>query len=136
MEEVGKRSGGPAYRQLVVWQKAMDLARAVYGLAPMLPREETYGMRSQLTRAAVSIPANIAEGWARESRAEKAQFLAIAQGSLAETETLLTLCEQIGWFPKPDTATLRRLIEEVGRMLTAMRRNLRETRREEREERK
>lgn len=57
-------------------------------------------MRSQITRAAVSIPANIAEGWTRESDREKMQFLAITQGSLAETETLLTLCEQIGWFPE------------------------------------
>src|SRR5438105_14603041 len=110
------------YRELTVWQKAMEAAKEVYRLAPLLPREETYGMRSQITRAAVSIPANIAEGWTRESRAEKAQFLAIAQGSLAETETLLTLCEQIGWFPEQETPQLRGLIDEVGRMLTTMRR--------------
>ena len=79
-------------------------------------------MRSQITRAAISIPANIAEGWARESDKEKAQFLAIAQGSLAEAETLLTLCEQIGWFPNQETTTLRGLWDEVGRMLTTMRR--------------
>ncbi|MBK1617164.1 hypothetical protein CKO42_01600 [Lamprobacter modestohalophilus] len=88
------------YREAIVWQKAMLAAREVYRLVPRLPREETYGMRSQITRAAVSIPANIAEGWTGESDREKMQFLAIAQGSLAETETLLTLCEQIGWFPE------------------------------------
>ncbi|MCM8594947.1 four helix bundle protein [Accumulibacter sp.] len=113
------------YRELTLWRKAMDAAREVYQLAPLLPREETYGMRSQLTRAAASVPANIAEGWSRESEREKAQFLAIAQGSLAETETFLTLCEEIGWFPTADTERLRTLLAEVGKMLTTLRRNFR-----------
>lgn len=82
-------------------------------------------MRSQITRAAASVPANIAEGWTRESDKEKAQFLAIAHGSLAETETFLTLCEEIGWFPEAETAHLRDLMTEVGKMLTTMRRGLR-----------
>jgi four helix bundle protein len=106
----------------------MEAAKEVYRLAPMLPREETYGMRSQLTRATVSVPANIAEGWARESEKEKAQFLAVAQGSLAETETYLTLCEQIGWFPTSETEFLRALLTEIGKMLTTMRRNFRDHR--------
>lgn len=84
-------------------------------------------MRSQITRAAASVPANIAEGWSRESEKEKAQFLAIAQGSLAETETFLTLCEEIGWFPKTETQCLRGLLTEVGKMLTTLRRNFRQT---------
>ncbi|MEA1050801.1 four helix bundle protein [Lamprobacter modestohalophilus] len=100
----------------------MLAAREVYRLALRLPREETYGMRSQITRAAVSIPANIAEGWTRESGREKMQFLAIAQGSLAETETLLTLCEQIGWFPEQETLSLRGLLDETSRILTTLRR--------------
>ncbi len=89
-------------------------------------------MRSQLTRAAVSVPTNIAEGWTRESRAEKAQFLAIAHGSLAEAETLLSLCEQIGWFPSDETAKSRSLMLEVSRMLTAMRRGTRNEKRGDR----
>ena len=113
------------YRELVVWQKAMALAKEVYRLAPMLPREETYGMRSQITRAAASVPANIAEGWTRESDKEKAQFLSIAQGSLAETETFLTLCEEIGWFHEDKAAAAHALIQEVGKMLSAMRRKRR-----------
>ena len=113
------------YRETVVWQKAMMAAQEVYRLVPSLPKEETYGMRSQITRAIVSVPANIAEGWTRESEKEKAQFLAIAQGSLAETETLLTLCEQIGWFPTQETETLRQLLDEVSRMLTTLRRKFR-----------
>ena len=122
MAAVERETGKPTYWQLVVWQKAMAMARSVYALAPRLPREEVYGMRSQITRAAVSVPTNIAEGWARESRAEKAHFFAIAQGSLAETETLLTLCEQLGWFPIDEASVTRALIDEINRMLTTMRR--------------
>jgi four helix bundle protein len=114
------------YRELTVWRKAMDAAKEVYRLAPGLPREETYGMRSQLTRAAVSVPANIAEGWTRESPRDRAQFLAVAQGSLAESETLLTLCEEIGWFAVADTVQLRSLQTEVSKMLSSMRSRLRE----------
>jgi four helix bundle protein len=88
------------YRETILWQKAMEAAKRLYRLVPMLPKEETNGMRSQITRAAISIPANIAEGWARESDKDKAHFLAIAHGSLAETETLLTLCEESNWFPR------------------------------------
>jgi four helix bundle protein len=119
---------GLHYRELTVWRRAMDLAKQVYRLVGRLPREETYGMRSQITRAAISIPANIAEGWTRESQKERAQFLAIAQGSLAETETLLTLCEEMGWFPGQDTAPLRGLVNETGKMLSTLRRKLRESR--------
>lgn len=113
------------YCETILWQKAMQAAREVYRLVPRLPREETYGMRSQITRAAVSIPANVAEGWTRETDRDKAHFLAIAQGSLAEAETLLTLCEDLGWFPPADTKNLRGLLDEVSRMLTAMRRKRR-----------
>lgn len=109
------------YRETILWQKAMSAARELYRLVPRLPREETYGMRSQITRAVVSVPANIAEGWTRESDKDKVHFLAIAQGSLAETETLLTLCEDLQWFPPKETETLRGLLDEVSRMLTTMR---------------
>ena len=117
------------YRETAVWRKAMQAAREVYRLAPRLPREETYGMRAQITRAAVSVPANVAEGWTRETPRDKANFLAIAQGSLAETETLLTLCEDLGWFPRTETRALRILLDEVSRMLTTMRRRWRNERR-------
>ena len=113
------------YRRLIVWQKAMAAAKAVYVLVPMLPREEAFGMRSQITRAVVSIPANIAEGWTRESPRERANHLSIAHGSLSETETLLTLCEEIGWFAEEQTTQARGLLDEVSKMLATMRRNLR-----------
>jgi four helix bundle protein len=80
------------YRETVVWKRAMQVAREVYRLVWFLPREETYGMRVQMTRAAVSVPSNIAEGWTRESKAEKRQFLAFAHGSMAYLQTPLTLC--------------------------------------------
>jgi len=82
-------------------------------------------MRAQMTRAAVSVPSNIAEGWTRESKAEKCQFLAIAQGSLAELETQLTLCEDIGWLSEVQTKNLRACIDETSRMLTTFRQRLR-----------
>ena len=124
-----EKEAGPSvhYRETIVWGKAMEAAREVYRLAPAQPREEMYGMRSQLTRAATSIAANIAEGWTRESSREKAQFLAIAHGSLAETETLLTLCEDLNWFPREQTRTLRSLLDEISRILTTMRRKRRGT---------
>ncbi len=113
------------YRQTTLWKKAMEAAREIYRLVPRLPKEETYGMRSQITRAAVSIPANIAEGWTRETSRDKANFLAIAQGSLAEVETLLTLCEDLNWFPRSETQAVRGLLDEVSRMLTTMRKKRR-----------
>ncbi|QGU33989.1 four helix bundle protein [Thermochromatium tepidum ATCC 43061] len=119
---------GLHYRELMVWQKAMDLAKEVYRLAPNLPKEETYGMRSQITRAATSVPANIAEGWTRETEKDRAHFLAIAQGSLAETETLLTLCEELGWFPVDKTQTLRGLMNETGKILSTLRKKMRDPR--------
>ena len=113
------------YRKALVWGRAMEVARSVYGLARLLPREEVFGMRAQLTRAAVSVATNIAEGWTRETSRDKAHFLAIAQGSLAETETLLTLCEDCGWFPRARTENIRSAIDETSGMLTVLRRKRR-----------
>jgi len=118
---------GLHYRKLTVWRKAMDLSKEIYKLAPMLPKEEVYGIRSQLTRAVTSIPANIAEGWARGSVAQRAHYLAIAQGSLAETETFLTICEELDWFPNFKTVDARNLITEVSKMLTSLRGKLAES---------
>ncbi|RDI97202.1 four helix bundle protein [Dyella solisilvae] len=113
------------YRDTVVWGKAMEMACEIYRLAKLIPDEERYGLRSQITRAAVSVPSNIAEGWTRESKKEKSQFLSIAHGSLAELETQLTLCERVGWLALSQTACVRQQVEEVSRILTTMRRNQR-----------
>ena len=77
------------YTQLIVWQKAMTLVGVVYRISSALPAQERYGILQQLRRAAVSVPANIAEGQGRMSNGDYARFLAIARGSLLETETLL-----------------------------------------------
>ena len=113
------------YRNAVVWEKAMALAEQACRLAGTLPAAERFGLRSQLSRAAVSVPSNIAEGWSRESRREKAQFLAIAQGSLSELHTQLLLGERLGWLDPEPLRSVYRLIDEVSRMLTALRRKLR-----------
>ena len=114
-----------SYRELVAWQKSMALAEAVYRSAALLPREETYGMRSQLTRAAVSIPANIAEGQARHGTGEFLHFLGVARGSLAELETLLTLCRNLQLLPEPNAETALNLCNETGRLLTGLVKSLR-----------
>ena len=114
-----------SYRELVAWQKSMALAETIYRLSSQLPREETYGMRSQLTRAAVSIPANIAEGQARHSTGEFLQFLSVARGSLAELETLLTLCGKLNLLPRESVQSASSDCEEVGKLLTGLVKSLR-----------
>jgi four helix bundle protein len=113
------------YRSAVIWEKAMTLAEQACRLAGTLPAVERFGLRSQLSRAAVSVPSNIAEGWSRESRREKAQFLAIPQGSLSELHTQLLLAERLGWLDPEPLAQTYGLIDEVSRMLTTLRRRLR-----------
>ena len=118
---------GPArsFEDLVVWQKAMLLAVRTYQLAESFPAREQYGLWSQLTRAAASIPANIAEGHGREGRREFANFVSIARGSLAEALTFVELGARLGYVADPDSQEVRALADEVGRMLTALNRSLR-----------
>ena len=84
-----------SYRDLQVWQKGMDIATDCYRLTPKFPQEERYGLTSQIRRASTSIPANIAEGYGRESKGEYIQFLRYAQGSLKELETHLLLAARV-----------------------------------------
>jgi four helix bundle protein len=85
------------YKDLIVWQKAMDLTEMVYQATKAFPREELYGLTNQVRRAAVSIPSNIAEGQARQSTAEFRNFLSLARGSLAEVETQLMIAQRLGY---------------------------------------
>ncbi len=112
------------YKDLISWQKSMQLAAEVYRLANHLPKEETYGLISQIRRAAASIPSNIAEGYGRESTLEYARFLKYARGSMYETETQLYLCETLGFLTKAEIAPALSLCAEIGRMLNTMLRRL------------
>lgn len=113
-------SGVQSYRDLLVWQRAMDLAVATYELSRRYPREELFGLIPQSRRAAASIPANIAEGHGRTSRSTYAHFLRIAQGSLKELETHLMLAERVGAAPPRSTEPLLAGADELGRMLRTL----------------
>ncbi|RWQ17669.1 four helix bundle protein [Mesorhizobium sp.] len=113
-----------SYKDLIVWQQAMDLAVAVYGATKSWPKEELYGLTSQVRRAASSVPANIAEGYGREVRGSYQQFLRIAQGSLKELETQLLIAERTGIAPNGTPASLLASTESVGKLLRLLIRKL------------
>lgn len=113
-----------SHRDLIVWSKAMDMVVDVYRHCKKLPASETYGLRSQLTRAAASVPANIAEGNGRGSAKEYARFLSIAKGSLMETETYLMIAIRLGYLSEEDISSTCGLIIEISKMLTAIRSKL------------
>jgi four helix bundle protein len=108
------------YRELIVWQKAMDLVTEVYRLTRGFPREELYGLTNQLRRAAVSIPSNIAEGQARQSTAEFRNFLSIAQGSRAEVETQLLIAVRLQYATEEDFQAAASLLTEIQKMLAVL----------------
>ncbi|MBQ7454263.1 MAG: four helix bundle protein [Selenomonadaceae bacterium] len=108
------------YRDLVVWQKSMDLTVEIYRLTKNLPKDELYGLTNQLRRAAISIPSNIAEGSARLSTKEYLRFLSIARGSKVEIETQLLLCVKLGYLQQSDMDNALNLCTEVGKMLNAI----------------
>lgn len=113
-----------SHRDLIVWQKAMDMAVQVYRLASLFPHSEIYRLTSQITRSAVSVPANIAEGNARGTARDYANFLAIAKGSLMETETFLMLAIRLGYLNDGQAKPTLSLITEISKMLTVMRSRL------------
>lgn len=108
------------YKDLIVWQKSMDLAAEIYSLIKKLPKEETYSLSDQMRRAAISIPSNIAEGKSRSSQKEFLYFLGIAKGSRAELETQLILCERIGYLKSDDVKKAFDLLIEVEKMLVSL----------------
>lgn len=113
-----------SHRDLVVWQKAMDLAVFVYQLSGKFPAKETYRLVTQVTRSASSVAANIAEGHARGSRRDYSQFLAIAKGSLMETETFVMLAVRLEYTTQAEAQHVLSLITEISKMLTALRSRL------------
>jgi len=108
-----------SYRDLKVWQLAMDIAEGCYTLTRDFPRSEVYGMSSQIQRASVSIAANIAEGYGRESTGSFVNFLRVSQGSTKELETHLLLCERVGFGDSDTLASLLSRCDELGKMLRA-----------------
>ena len=113
-----------SHRDLHVWQKAMTLTVEIYRLAAKFPPIENYRLAMQITRAAASVPANIAEGNARGSRKDYANFLAIAKGSLMETETFLLLAIELRYLSRQEAASALSLITEISKMLTSLRSRL------------
>jgi four helix bundle protein len=116
-----------SHRDLLVWQQAMDLAVDVYQLTRVWPKDELYGLTAQARRAAVSVAANIAEGYGRESRASYVQFLRVAQGSLKELETHCHIAERVGIADIGAVAGILEQSESVGKLLRLLIRKLAET---------
>ena len=117
-----------SYRELVVWQKSLDLVEQVYRLTQRLPPAEVYGLCSQMRRAVVSIPSNIAEGQSRNSTGEFLQSLGVARGSLAEVETQLLIATRLAYLGEAETAPALGLCEEVSKMLSSLIKKLRSKR--------
>jgi len=121
---MGNTSSIESYRDLQVWKRGVDLTERIYEVTQPFPDEERFGLISQLRRAAVSIPSNIAEGWGRMSTGEFIRFLCIARGSLTEIETQIIVAHRLGFI---DDETKRRVLEETtaeSKMLRALIRSL------------
>lgn len=109
-----ERTVAKNFQDLLVWQKAHQFVLAVYNYSDYFPQKEVYGLTSQFRRAAISIPANIAEGFKKKSKTDKARFMNIAQGSLEECRYYLILAKDLGYGDNPE---LMPLLEEVSKML-------------------
>jgi four helix bundle protein len=115
-----------SYRQLVAWQKAMELVRQIYETTKTFPKEEIYGLSSQIRRAAVSIPSNIAEGQGRDSTKEFLHHLSIAYGSLMETETQILIAESLNYLKSEDRVLILEKTAETGRLINGLSRSLKQ----------
>jgi four helix bundle protein len=113
-----------SYRELQVWEVAMDLAELCYQVTKPFPKEEIFGQTCQIRRAAVSIPANIAEGQGRQHTKEFLNHLSIARGSLMELETHLMLCQRIGLLEEDKLEPLLAITDRIARMLSRLRQAL------------
>ena len=116
--------GIQCYRDLKVWQEGVALVEAVYSLTQKFPRSELFGLSSQVQRAAISIPSNIAEGHARASRKEFLHFLSISLGSLAELETQLFLVQRLAYISQEELTASLMKTEEMGKMIRGLQKAL------------
>lgn len=114
-----------SYKDLTVWQKSIELVVLVYKFTSDFPREEVYGLVSQMRRCAVSIPSNIAEGWSRKNRKEFVNFVSISNGSASELETQLIISERLDLGSSVTRKRCYSLLNEIQKMLGAMSRSLR-----------
>ena len=112
------------YKDLKVWQQSMDLAVGCYRTTKTFPKEEMYGMTSQIRRCASSIPANIAEGWGRQSTGDYIRFLRVSQGSLKELETHMILCHRIELINATTLTGIETQTDAIGKMLNSLIRRL------------
>ena len=108
------------YRDLIVWQKSMDLVDMIYDITESFPTKEMYGLTNQVRRAGVSVPSNIAEGHARQSTQEFKRFLSISRGSLAEVETQLMIACRRHYLSSDKLQKIMSLADEISKMLTSL----------------
>lgn len=109
-----------SFRDLRVWQAPIEISLAAYGLTKNFPADERFGLTSQLRRAAVSIPSNIAEGYGRGTRSDYLRFLRVARGSLYEIGTQLLIAARLGFLNEDGRAEVEQQLKECGRMLAAL----------------
>lgn len=113
-----------SYKDLVVWQKGIELVNEIYVVTRKFPKEEMFGLTNQLRRAVISIPANIAEGWGRSSTKNYVQFIKISLGSLFELETLIIISKDQNYLEEEIMNKISVEIKEIGKMLNKLIRNL------------
>jgi four helix bundle protein len=109
-----------SYQNLIIWQKAIDLVKQIYTITNNFPKSELYGLTSQIRRASVSIPSNIAEGHGRRTSKEFAQFYSVAYGSTLELETQLYLAKELGFLSNEDYGKIHQNLQEVSKMLNSI----------------
>jgi four helix bundle protein len=109
-----------SYKDLIVWQRSMDLVESIYRITERLPANEQWGLVSQMRRAAVSVPSNIAEGYGRQSSGNYIQFLSISRGSLLELETQIELCIRLKYLSQIDSEKILADMMEINKMLTSL----------------
>jgi four helix bundle protein len=115
------------HRKLLAWQKRIELYVAIFTTTKGLPREEIYGVTSQMRRAALSVPSNLAEGAARSSEREFLHFLSNAEGSLSELDTQIEACQRVGYLAPPQSSTLNSLVSECSALIRGLKRSLRDS---------
>ena len=109
-----------SYKDLIIWKRSMDLVVSIYRITEDFPSKESFGLISQMRRASVSIPSNIAEGYGRQSTGSYAQFLSIARGSLFELETQIEICIRLNYFKKIESVNLLAEIIEISKMISSI----------------